>query len=201
MLKNPTGMLVLGVVFAVSGCGSDSSEPSPSTQSGGSVGSGGESTGGVATGGSVSGGAATGGSASGGAATGGASTGGTTVQPEAFELQGTWLYLGPWDGEHTLQISEASVAYADIVGEWSSNWSLQEYDNGLHRFQLVFESGTGAYSPTGQNVSGAYVLDGVILTVQLADGLGSYPLVQSPGSCTAEGSDRIPDCGIYMRQN
>ena len=123
------------------------------------------------------------------------------MQPEAFELQGTWLYLGPWDRVHTLQISNASMVYADVAGEWSSNWTIQEYDNGLDHFQLVFESATGTYLPTGQEISGTYVLSGAILTVQLANGLGSYPPVQSPGSCTDESSIRIPDCGLYMNQN
>jgi hypothetical protein len=131
----------------------------------------------------------------------------TTVRPDAsgpavaFELQGTWLYLGPWDGEHTLKISNGSMAYAAVAGDWSSNWSVKDYDNGLHHFQVVFESGSGKYSPTGEKLSGTYVLNEVILTVQLASGLGSYSSVQSPGSCTEGDSSRIPDCGIYMKQN
>jgi hypothetical protein len=206
MRTKPTRMLVLGVAFVVSSCGNDTGDTSSSTQNGGSVGSGGGSV--TATGGSSSsatgGGVAnpTGGSGTGGVATGGTSAGGTTtVQPEAFELQGTWLYLGPWDGVHTLEISNASMVYADVAGEWSSNWTIEEYDNELDHFQLVFESGTGAYSPTGQDISGTYVLSGAILTVQLANGLGSYPPVQSPGSCTEEGSIPIADCGLYMNQN
>jgi hypothetical protein len=123
-----------------------------------------------------------------------------SVQPEAFELQGSWLYLGPGDGVHTLKISNGSILYTDVDGQWSSNWTIKDYDNGLHHFQLVFESGTGTYSPTGQSLSGSYVLNDPILTVQLANGLGSYPPVQSPGSCTEEGSNRISNCGIYMKQ-
>ena len=125
--------------------------------------------------------------------------GGTTVQPDAFELDGTWTYLGPSDGPHTLKISNGSMVYADEAGQWSSNWTIKEYDNGLHHFQVVFESGTGAYLPVGQNMSGTYVLNSPILTVQLASGLGSYAPVQSPGSC-AEGSTFIPDCRVYMKQ-
>lgn len=218
-------MLAFGVASVVSGCGSGTRDVSDATQTGGSMGSGGSVSatgasggsaagsgatdptgggaagGGGANGGSAAGGAATGASGTGGAATGGTSTGGmTTVQPEAFELQGTWLYLGPWDGGHTLEISNASMVYADIAGEWSSRWTLQDHNNELDRFQLVFESGAGTYSPKGQNLSGTYVLSGAILTVQLADGLGSYAPVQSPGSCTGEGSTRIVDCGLYMRQ-
>jgi hypothetical protein len=123
-----------------------------------------------------------------------------TVPPEPFELDGEWLYLGPWDGEHTLKISSESMVYADIAGEWSSSWSIKEYDNGLHHFQIAFNSGTGTYYPDGQNRSGTYVLSGAILTVQLTDGIGAYSPVQSPGSCTEEDSALIPDCRMYMSQ-
>jgi hypothetical protein len=123
------------------------------------------------------------------------------TQQAPFELQGTWLYLGPWDGEHTLKISNGSAVYTDINGEWSSDWTIKAYDNGLHHFQMVFESGTGTYIPAGQNLSATYVLSEVILTVQLTDGLGSYSPVRSPGSCTEENSDRISDCRLYMKQN
>jgi hypothetical protein len=126
--------------------------------------------------------------------------GSTTVPPEPFELQGAWLYLGPWDGEHTLDIGNESMVYAGIAGEWSSDWTIEEYDNGLHHFQIAFKSGTGTYLPVGQNMSGTYDLNEVILTVQLADGAGSYLPVQSPGSCTEAGSTLIPDCRIYMKQ-
>ncbi len=121
------------------------------------------------------------------------------AQPDAFELDGTWVYLGPSDGPHTLTISNGSMAYADIDGAWSSNWTTKNYDNGLHHFQVVFASGTGTYLPVGQTMSGTYVLNGSILTVQLANGLGAYSPVQSPGSCT-EGSTLIPDCRIYVKQ-
>ncbi|MBN2197064.1 MAG: hypothetical protein JW751_29940 [Polyangiaceae bacterium] len=201
MRSEPTLLLALGAAFALSGCGSDTGEPPSSTESGGSLGSGG---GGDVTGTGGSSGLATGGVANptGGSATGGATaTGGTTAQPEAFEVQGTWLYLGPWDGVHTLEISNGSIAYADVAGEWSSSFTITEYDNSLDRFQLVFESGTGTYYPPGPNVSASYVLSGEILTIQLAPDLGSYPLVQSPGSCTDEGSERIRDCGLYMHRN
>jgi len=200
-------MSVVGVAFVISSCGSGTTDTS-STETGGSVGSGGGS--GTAAGGSsgsaTGGGAAnpTGGNATGGVATGGTSSGGTSTggtPPEPFEIQGTWLYLGPWDEVHTLQISDASMVYTDIDGEWSSNWTIEEYDNTLHQFQLAFESGNGTYSPTGQSISGTYVLNSQILTVQLADGVGSYPPLQSPGSCIEEGGDRIPDCGLYMHQN
>ena len=122
-----------------------------------------------------------------------------SVQPEAFELDTTWVYLGPSDGPHTLEISNGAMVYADIDGQWSSNWTIKDYDNGLHHFQVIFETGTGTYLPVGQTMSGTYVLNGSILTVQLANGLGSYSPVQSPGSCT-EGSTLIPDCRIYVKQ-
>ena len=125
--------------------------------------------------------------------------GGTTVQPDAFELDGTWTYLVPSDGPHTLKISNGSMVYADEAGQWSSNWTIKEYDNGLHHFQVVFESGTGTYLPVGQNMSGTYAITDAILTVQLANGLGSYAPMQSPGTCT-EGSTFIPDCRLYLNQ-
>jgi hypothetical protein len=120
---------------------------------------------------------------------------------EAFELEGKWLYLGPWDGEHTLEIGKGSLVYAAITGDWSSSWTIKEYDNGLHHFQIVFASGTGTYYPVGQSLSGTYVKSDVILTVQLADGPGSYPSVESPGSCTKDDGTFIPDCRLYMKQN
>ena len=127
--------------------------------------------------------------------------GGTNTTPsDAFELQGSWLYLGPWDGEHTLKISDGSILFAALAGEWSSNWTIQDHDNGLHHFQLVFKSGTGTYSPVGQDLSETYVLNSGILTVQLADGKGAYAPVRSPGSCTEGGATPIRNCGIYMKQ-
>ena len=122
----------------------------------------------------------------------------STVQPEPFELDGAWLYLGPSDGPHTLKISDATMTYADIAGEWSSNWTVKEHHNGVRQFQVVFASGTGTYLPVGQKMNGTYVLDGAILTVQLAN--GSYASVQSPGSCTDGGSTPLPDCRLYVRQ-
>jgi hypothetical protein len=161
---------------------------------------GGSATGGADTGGSATGGADTGGSATGGADTGGSATGGASGQPAAFELEGSWLYLGPWDGEHTLAFSGASAVYASITGDWSSSWSLTEYDNDLHQFQLAFETGTGTYYPTGATLRGSYDLNTAILTVQLADGSGPYPPLESPGSCTDAGGERIVDCRLYLRQ-
>jgi len=124
-----------------------------------------------------------------------------SAQHDAFEIQGKWLYLGPGDAVHTLTISDVSIVYTAVDGTWSSNWTIKDYDNGLDHFQLVFESGTGMYSPTGQNISATYDLNGAVLTMQLADGLGSYLPVTSPGSCTEGGSTRIPNCGLYMNDN
>lgn len=133
-------------------------------------------------------------------AAGGSGAQTTTEKPEHFEIEGSWLYLGPWDGPHTLEITSESVQYADTDNGWSSTWSIKEYDNGLHRFELVFKTGEGEFSPSGQNLSATYVLNNGILTVQLADGLEAFQPVESPGSCTTEESDLIPDCKIYMQQ-
>jgi hypothetical protein len=122
------------------------------------------------------------------------------VQPDPFEIDGTWLYLGPADGPHWLKIGNGSMVYADIDGQWSSTWTIKGYDNGLHHFQAVFESGTGTYLPVGQTMSGTYDVTGAELTVQLANGLGSYPPMQSPTSCM-EDSTPIPDCRLYLSKN
>jgi hypothetical protein len=130
----------------------------------------------------------------------------STDQPDAFvpagpfELEGNWLYLGPWDGEHTLKFSGTTATYDDIGGAWSSTWTLKSFDNDRHHFQIVRKEATGAYTPAGQELSGSYVLDAVILTVQLADGLGSYPEIRRPGSCTEDDSTKIENCRIYMKQ-
>jgi len=125
----------------------------------------------------------------------------TSVPRDDFELRGSWLYLGPGDVVHTLDISNTSIVYTGVDGaDWSSTWAIKDYDNGLQHFQLVFKSGTGSYLPTGQSLSGAYDITGT-LTVQLADGLGSYPALQSVGSCTVGASERIPNCGLYMKRN
>lgn len=120
---------------------------------------------------------------------------------EDFELSGSWLYLGPWDGEHTLSISSQSLEYADINQGWKASFGLKTCDNDLDRFEIVFGSGDGEYSPVGEEFSGTYVLQDAILTLQLKQGLNNFVPVQSPGSCTAEpGGEAIPDCKLYMRQ-
>ena len=124
-----------------------------------------------------------------------------TTPPEAFAIDGAWSYLGPSDVPHTLTISDASMVYTDMAGQWSSRWTIKAYDNGLHHFQVVFDSGSGTYLPVGQNMSGTYDLNATTLTVQVASGFASYPPMESPGSCTAatDGTP-IPDCRLYIKQ-
>src|SRR5512145_1223226 len=83
---------------------------------------------------------------------GGAGGQSATEARDEFEIEGSWLYLGPWDGPHTLEITSETVEYVDITNEWNSNWTLKEYDNELRRFELVFKSGEGEYAPTGESL-------------------------------------------------
>jgi hypothetical protein len=194
-------MLVLSFAFVLLHCSNESSGTSSTPNTGGTLGIGGNSalissstvlssTGGLASGGTT-----------GGVATGGTSASSTTTVPsEAFELEGSWLFLGPGDLMHTIEISNGSMVYTDIGEAWSSNYTIQKYDNDMDQFQITFESGTGTYYPVEQNMSGTYVLSGSILTIQLANGLESYPPMLNPGSCTDESSNRIADCGLYMSQ-
>lgn len=121
---------------------------------------------------------------------------------EAFELDGAWVYLGPSDVPHTLTISDSAMVYAAVAGDWSSDWTIKAYDNGLHHFQVTFGSGSGMYLPVGQSMSGTYDLSGSLLTVQVAQGLTSYPKLQDPGTCTgATDGTPVPDCRLYIKQN
>src|ERR1041385_386383 len=97
-----------------------------------------------------------------------------TPEPEAFDLEGAWLYLGPSDVPHTLTVAGASMVYTDVDGQWSSTWTIKTHDNGLRHFQVVFDSGSGAYLPLGESMSGAYDVSGTLLTTQLAKDLTSY---------------------------
>jgi hypothetical protein len=115
-----------------------------------------------------------------------------------FELNGSWLYLGPWDQLHTLTITNTSLVYSGEGGDWSSTFTLKDFDNDLQRFQMVFKSGNGSYMPTGQSLSGTYDLSGAILAIQLTNGLGSYSPIEA--SCLTAGSERIANCGRYMKQ-
>ena len=124
------------------------------------------------------------------------------TQPEPFDLEGSWLYLGPSDVPHTLKIDRASMSYADVDGQWSSSWTIKAYDNDQHHFQVVFSTGSGAYLPVGPSMSGAYDVGATLLTVQLSKEPASYPLLQGPGTCTSavDGSP-VPDCRLYVKQN
>lgn len=126
----------------------------------------------------------------------------TPSHTEPFEIKGAWLYLGPSDVPHNLTISDGSMVYTDVVGNWSSNWTIKAYDNGLRHFQVVFGSGSGTYIPVGDSMSGAYDVSGAALTVQLAKGLAAYPPLQGPGTCTGA-TDGMPiaDCRLYIKQN
>jgi len=125
-----------------------------------------------------------------------------SAPPEPFALQGSWLYLGPSDVPHTLTVSPSTMAYADVDGQWSSSWTLGAYDNSAHHFQVAFASGSGTYLPVGQSMSGSYDVGGTLLTVQLAQGLASYPQVQGPGTCTSPADGMpVPDCRLYVKMN
>jgi hypothetical protein len=120
----------------------------------------------------------------------------------AFEIDGSWLYLGPSDVPHTLTINDSTMVYSAVAGDWSSDWSIKAYDNGLHHFQVAFGSGSGTYIPVGQSMSGTYEVSGTLLTVQLAQGLASYPELQDAGTCTGGASGTpVPDCRLYIKQN
>ena len=122
--------------------------------------------------------------------------------PSAFEIEGAWLYLGPSDGPHTLTIDRSTMVYADVDGHWSSSWTIKSFANAAHHFQAAFSSGSGAYLPVGQSMSGTYDLMNTLLTVQLANGVSAYPPLQSAGTCTAEADGTpIPECRLYIKQN
>lgn len=126
----------------------------------------------------------------------------TAPQAEAFELDGSWIYLGPSDVPHELKISDATMAFTDVAGNWASNWTIKSYDNELRHFQLGFGSGSGAYLPVGESMSAVYDLSGTLLTVQLARGLASYPPLQGSGTCTgATDGAPLPDCKLYIKKN
>jgi hypothetical protein len=126
----------------------------------------------------------------------------TSTPPSPFELDGAWIYLGPSDGPHDLDISDGSMVYTDVAGQWSSTWTVTAHDNGLHHFQVAFVSGSGSYLPVGQKMSGTYEVSNTLLTIQLADGVTSYPTLQSAGTCTsATDGTPIPDCRLYIKQN
>jgi len=169
-------------------------------------GSGGSASGGSGSGTSGSGGSGSGGSSSmtggsGGATGTGGGSGGTTLPPQPFEIDGRWTYLGPSDVPHDLTIDHGSMLYEDVDGMWSSKWTIKTYDNGLHHFQVTFDSGSGSYLPVGESMSGTYDRGSAFLTIQLAKGLSSYPPVQGAGSCTEADGTPIPECRLYVKLN
>lgn len=126
----------------------------------------------------------------------------STPQPPsaALEIEGNWLFLGPGDIGHSLEIGAGAMVYTGD-DPWSSRWTIKGYDNGLHHFQVAFQSGTGTYLPVGQSMSGTYELSGTLLTIQVASG-ASYPVLKSPGSCTdAMDGTPVPDCRLYLKSN
>jgi hypothetical protein len=135
---------------------------------------------------------------SGGATGSGGGSGGNTTSPP-FELEGKWTYLGPADAPHDLTIEHGSMVYDDVDGKWSSKWTITAYDNGLHHFQVTFDSGSGSYLPVGESMSGTYDLGVAFLTIQLAKGLSSYPPVEGAGSCTSTDGTIFPDCRLYTK--
>lgn len=119
--------------------------------------------------------------------------------PEPFDIDGAWLYLGPSDVPHKLTIGQGQMAYADVDGHWSSNWTLKTYDNQARHFQLVFASGAGTYLPVGQSLSGAYEVTGTLLTVQLGKDPASYPPLTGAGTCTGTDGMPVPECRLYVK--
>lgn len=126
----------------------------------------------------------------------------TTPQAAPFELNGSWIYLGPSDAPHELKIDNGTMAFTDVAGNWASNWAVNSYDNQLHQFRLAFVSGSGSYLPMGQNQSASYDLTGTLLTLQLAEGAASYPPLQGVGTCTgATDGAPIAGCKLYIEKN
>jgi hypothetical protein len=132
----------------------------------------------------------------------GCSSSDTTIpQTEAFELDGSWIYLGPADVPHDLKIDNGSMAFIDVDGKWASNWTIKSFDNELQHFQIAFGSGSGSYLPVGQSKSATYDVSGSLLTLQLAEG-AAYPPLQGVGTCTgATDGAPIPECKLYIKKN
>ncbi len=122
----------------------------------------------------------------------------TAASSEPFAIEGLWLFLGPTGPGHEITISSKSIKYKGTESDWESNWTIKKYDNELHNFQLVYESGHGSAYPTGERLSGTYEATDIILSVQLAQGLDAYQPVKNPDSCMNE-SEPIADCKRYMK--
>jgi len=126
----------------------------------------------------------------------------TTPPSKPFALDGKWIYLGPSDVPHDLAVDDVSMQYTDVEGKWSSKWTIKTYDDDKHHFQVSFDSGSGTYLPTGHDMSGTYEFSDSFLTIQLANGLSSYPDVKNAGTCTdASDGTATPDCRLYVKQN
>ena len=173
---------------ALAGCSSDTTTPPGGSSGGGSLGAAGSPLGGSS------------GAPAAGTSSGGNSSGGANV--EAFELDGSWIYLGPSDAPHDLKISNGTMSFIDVAGAWASNWTVKSHDDTLNHFQLAFVSGSGSYLPVGESLSATYDVAGTLLTMQLAQGVDSYPPLQGAGTCTsATDGTPLPDCKLYIKQN
>lgn len=115
-----------------------------------------------------------------------------------LSIEGQWLFLGPTGPGHEITITSKSLKYKGTETDWESSWTIKKYDNDLHQFQLVFDSGHGDHYPSGENFSATFDANDTILSIQLAKGLASYPELRRAGSCTV-GSEPIPDCKLYMK--
>jgi hypothetical protein len=122
----------------------------------------------------------------------------TTVPSKPLAIEGAWLFLGPTGPGHEITITSKSIKYKGTETDWESIWTIKKYDNDLHHFQLVFDSGHGTAYPSGESFSGTFSATEMILSIQLAKGLDSYPELKNSESCT-DGSDSIPDCKLYMK--
>ncbi|MEI9948359.1 MAG: hypothetical protein WDO74_05095 [Pseudomonadota bacterium] len=95
---------------------------------------------------------------------------------------------------HDLKIGNGSASFTDVAGNWASNWAIESFDNELHRFQLVFGSGSGPYLPVGKSLNASHELSGTLLTLQF--------VLQGAGTCTsATDGAPLPDCKLYIKRN
>jgi hypothetical protein len=115
-----------------------------------------------------------------------------------LSIEGHWLFLGPSGPGHEITITSKSLKYKATETDWESNWTIKKYDNDLHQFQLVFDSGHGEAYPSGESFSATFSADETFLTIQLAKGLDSYPKLDMDTRCT-DGLEPIPDCKLYMK--
>lgn len=195
MLARPAATIMLAML-ALPGCSGD--DATPQSKTGGAAGV-------VGSGGAAGNAGSPASAGHGGTAgvPGSAGAGGSAGMPAAaFAIDGSWSYLGPSDVPHDLAITDTSMAYTAEAGDWSSHWTITTYDNALHHFQVVFDSGSGSYLPSGQSMSGTYDVSGAALTIQLAQGLTSYPELTAPGTCTAPADGTpVPECRLYIKHN